>query len=128
MNFINYNHCHFCRQPEQTVEHLFFECPHIRNFWTLLTRKFRHIFQSPITAYEAIIGAYDEDFELRLKKNTVLLHARMTIYEANNKETSLDLEKLVIKLQEHHELETSSSYSQRRNQEIEDLFDFMNYI
>ena len=84
-----------------------------------------NIFRTPITEYEAIIGATDEDSQQRLRKNVILLHTRMEIYSANNNKKNLDIEKLEMKISNHYKLESANN-SEKRHQEVEELFDFLN--
>merc|ERR1711911_102610 len=96
---------------------MLFNCPVVHTFWNLVRLKYISIFRSPITEYEAVIGAVDEDPQLRLKKNVVLLHARMEIYGANNKKETLDIERLEMKISDHYKLEAENN-PERRQHEI----------
>ena len=126
MKVINYSKCHFCPEENQTEEHMLFHCPVVHTFWNLVRLKYVNIFRTPITEYEAIIGATDEDSQQRLRKNVILLHTRMEIYSANNNKKNLDIDKLEMKIADHYKLESANN-SEKRHQEVEELFDFLNW-
>ena len=121
MGVINYSKCHFCPEENQTEEHMLFNCPVVKSFWNLVRLKYVNIFRTPITEYEAIIGAADENYQLRLRKNVILLHARMEIYSANNKKKNLDIEKLEMKISDHYKLESANNSEKRHFIPIQNL-------
>ena len=121
MGVIDYENCNFCNQESQTSDHMLFECRNVCIFLEQTRLHFISRFRSSLTAYEAIIGAYDDDYNLRLQKNIVLLHTRMHIYNANNKKAPLDLNQLLEEINEHYGLERLNPKHQN---EIDQLFDF----
>ena len=100
---------------------MLYQCYIVQNFWNRIKDEFPLVFSNNISAYEAIIGAYDEDYSIRLRKNIVLLHSRIHIYKANCNNTPLDIFQLLEDIHEHHNLERMNL---KHQEEIDELFNF----
>lgn len=52
--------CDFCKESDEVLEHLFWECHLVKSFWKDLNKKYNFVFEVPVTRDEVFLGSTNE--------------------------------------------------------------------
>ena len=100
--------CNFCRIEEQTLDHLFFECPQIQTFWdnlvNLLKRKCMNC-QNLTLSKEFVILGTKVNFKTDKIFNFIILLAKFYIYKSKLDDTIPRLDIFMNSLKKRYSLE-----------------------
>lgn len=95
MNKVNSQNCSFCMLAPETIEHLFFECIHVKNVWIYIFDKWRRYNKCTIVPSMklCVIGLYNHVNEYNLTDwralNTLILLVKVYIFSCKIKEIEL---------------------------------------
>ena len=73
--------CNFCNLETETIEHLFFDCTHVKDIWLFAFAEFQKLagFHFVPTLRSCILGIYDVNAENSRIINTIMLLVKMYI-------------------------------------------------
>ena len=88
--------CNFCNLETETIEHLFFDCTHVKDIWLFAFAEFQKLtgFHFVPTLRNCILGIYDVNDENSRIINTIMLLVKMYIMKC--KYETCDLSRLAF--------------------------------
>ena len=90
--------CNFCNLETETVDHLFFDCTHVKDIWLFTFDELQKLtgFHFVPTLRSCILGIYDVNVENSRIINTIMLLVKMYIMKCKYETCYLCIELLLL--------------------------------
>ena len=104
--------CSFCAEPEQTKDHLFYDCFLVQVFLQDVKRRFRVLHNRQING-ELMFKGVDDDEPEAMAVNWIIAVTNQYIYQANHSEENLSIHKLEARIRYYEKMERNSRTERR---------------
>ena len=108
----NTNLCTFCNSQEETLEHLFFDCPEVLQFWTAFTQQLRLYYADFVFDKEKVLLGFKYE---TLFINLLFIIAKNYIYKCKLNEQKPNITDLKYKIKSYHSMEL---YVAKKNNKV----------
>ena len=109
--------CYFCREDVETIEHLLFFCPIVKDFWVKLSEKMKPYLDitSNLSPQNVLLGCLDSKNKMCL--NHLFSIVKRYIYSTKYNGKNLSLEYLVRIFRQHYLIESNLVHMCNKNAE-----------
>ena len=90
MNLSDTHLCSYCKSPDETISHLFYDCIYTKNMWIDVQTFFMNQISLPdLTLQSALFGFIEANKEDYVLANVILLTFKITLYQQRTKRLTL---------------------------------------